>query len=105
MHSNAPYYTITEDGFQATSGGTSANHALPTTKDGNTARRVLVACCTAAGLVYVRVGEDNTVAATTASTPVAFGEPVMLACRGQSYIAYLQGTTADKVTVVPVEDA
>lgn len=94
--------TISATGKQVTSGAASANTTLPNDSSGNKARYVALTC--PSGAVYVRLGADNTVAATANDMVVSASQPpLILACQQFDYIAYLQVNTGDKLNIVPVE--
>lgn len=92
-------YSIAGDAVTVTSGSSSANTALPTAGDGNTARYVLL---TGTGDVHVKLGYDNTVSATANDIMVGT-TPIVLNCRGYAYLAYIQESSGAKLNIAPVE--
>jgi hypothetical protein len=86
-------------GSTVTSGGTSANTAIPTNSNGTTARAVLL---TSTGTVHVKAGIDNTVAATANDLMIGT-TPVAISTRGMAYIAYIQESSAAKLNIAPLE--
>lgn len=101
---NFHFVTVAATGTQVTSGSSSARTAVPNANDGNPARRVLVTVATASGLAYVKPGTSS-VMASADDLCVNYGHPIILNTRGCADIAYLQGTTADKINFTPLEDA
>lgn len=95
------FLTVTAVGFSAATGAASANTAIPVASDGNRPRYIRVA-----GLneCYVKLGTSG-VAATNNDILVQPADSVILAVpNGITHIAYIQGTLAGRVSVVPLEN-
>jgi hypothetical protein len=92
---------ITKNGSTVTSGATSAVVAVPNNSAGTTARAVLITC-PASEFAYVLPGISSTVA-TTNSIMIA-NESLCLDVNGCTHIAYIQGSTAAKINIVPLEE-
>lgn len=93
--------SIVATGDAITTSGTSANIALPVDAAGKKPAYVRVAATAAA---HVKLGYDNTVAATTDDILVQPNDAIVLLSRGFSYIAAIQNATGGSVVVSPVED-
>ena len=90
---------ITTEGTGATTGGTSATIAIPNDSSGERATKVLV---TVEGATYVLPGA-STATATTSSIIVSHSAPLMVEAHGLTHIAHLQLTSAQRITVTPIE--
>lgn len=90
---------ISVEGVGATTSGTSARSAIPNDSTGNKAKYVLVC---SGGTVFFLPG-NSSVDATNSSPVVGADSPVLLDVSGHSHIAYLEGTTAARITITPVE--
>lgn len=96
------FMTILATGVSAATGAASARSALPTATSGEVPRYVRV---TARNECYVKLG-TSTVTATANDILVQPGDGVVLVVpRSVTHIAYIQGTAAGQVNVVPLEDA
>lgn len=95
--------TYAGGGVQVTAGASSANVALPTTTSGKTARFVGIMSATGSGYAYVKFGKDNTVTASASDVPINANEMKIFNVTGQSYMAYIQESTAPKINVIPIE--
>lgn len=94
--------TYAGNGVQVTSGGTTANHAIPNTADGNRARFVALLC--PSGYVYAAPGTGAGAAATVGDIPIVAGQPpVILSVKQFDHIAYIQGSAAALLNIIPVE--
>ena len=93
---------ITVDGSTVTSGAASASIALPVNAAGTAARIIRVLCPVEASYAFVKVG-NSTVTATTNSIAVNMEEPVYLDTTGCTHIAYIQGSAAAIINIVPIE--
>lgn len=95
------FLTVTAAGFGAATGAASASTAIPNASDGNRPRYVRVA---ARNECYVKLGTSG-VTATTNDILVQPADSVILAVpNGVTHIAYIQGTAAGQVNVVPLEN-
>ena len=104
MNRTVPVYAAgVTVGSTVTSGASSANVAIPNNSNGTTARAVILTGAVA-GAVHVKLGIDNTIAAT-ANDLLIGTTPVVISTRGASFIAYIQEATAAKLNIAPVEDA
>lgn len=96
--------TVTATGTTQATAGTSASIALstiPTAAGGtNTARYVRIAAINES---YVKVG-DSSVTATTNDVLVQPADAVILRVQGCTHVAFIQGASAGKVNIVPLED-
>ena len=86
-------------GKTVTSGGTTANTAIPNDSNGTVARAVLL---TSTGTVHVKAGIDNSVTATADDLMIGT-TPVAVMTRGMAYLAYIQESTAAKLNIAPLE--
>jgi hypothetical protein len=92
---------VTVDGITVTSGAASARSALPVNAAGTTARVIRVKCSDPVGYAYVLPG-NSSVVATTASLSIGnYAE--YLDVTGCTHIAYIQGSAAAVINIVPVE--
>lgn len=92
---------IVNNGFSAATGAASARTAIPVDASGNRPKYIRVS---ARNECYVRVG-DSTVVATTDSILVQPADSlILLVTTGHTHIAYIQGTAAGQVNVVPLEN-
>lgn len=95
------FITVTTVGFSAATGAASAATAIPVASDGNRPRYIRVS---ARNECYVKIG-INTVTATTNDILVQPADSVILHVpTGVTHIAYIQGTAAGLVNVVPLEN-
>ena len=92
--------TITQTGFTAATGAASASTALPNDSAGNRPRYIRVA---GINECYVKLGGAG-VTATANDTLIQPADSVIMAVSGATTIAYIQGTAAGKVNVVPLEN-
>lgn len=93
--------TILATGVSAATGAASARSALPTASSGEIPRYVRVS---ARNECYVKLG-TSTVNATGNDILIQPADSLVLAVpRGITHIAYIQGTAAGQVNVVPLED-
>jgi hypothetical protein len=90
---------IASAGAGATTGASSATIAIPNDGSGSPANRVIV---TVQGATYVTAGSSSATA-TTGDVIVNAGSPLVLDTHGQTHIAHLQLTAAQRITVTPVE--
>jgi hypothetical protein len=94
--------TITAAGFSAATGATSASSAIPNDSSGRAPNYIRVA---ARNECYVKLGVSG-VAATTADILVQPADSIFLQVpKGITHIAYIQGTAAGQVNVVPLENS
>ena len=94
--------TITATGFSAATGAASVRTAIPTTSAGTAPLYIRVS---GRNECYVKLG-DSTVTSTTNDILVQPADSVILQVpKGITHIAYIQGTTAGQVNVVPLENA
>lgn len=95
------FMTIMAVGVSAATGAASARSALPTASSGEIPRYIRVS---ARNECYVKLG-TVTVTATGNDILVQPADSITLAVpRGVTHIAYIQGTAAGQVNVVPLED-
>ena len=92
-------YAIGVDGTTVTSGGTTANVAIPNDSAGVRARYVRLQVT---GNLYVRPGASGVVA-TTNSALLSPNFDVILCVKGFTHIAYLQEAVAAKLNIIPLE--
>lgn len=98
---NGGFLTITSTGFSAATGAASASTAIPTASDGSRPRFIRVA---ARNECYVKLGTSG-VAATVNDALVQPADCLILHVpSGITHIAYIQGTAAGQVNVVPLEN-
>lgn len=92
---------IVSTGFSAATGAASARTAIPVDASGNKAKYVRVS---ARNECYVKVG-DSSVTATGNDILVQPADSIILQITpGHTHIAYIQGTAAGQVNVVPLEN-
>jgi len=91
---------ITAAGTTQATGAASARVAIPVTAAGTLPRFVRIAALNES---YVRVG-DSTVVATANDSLVQPADAVILVTQGCTHVAFIQGTSAGKVNIVPLED-
>lgn len=92
---------IVSTGVSAATGAASARSPIPTDASGNRPKYIRVA---ARNECYVRVG-DSTVVATANDILVQPADSIILqVTTGHTHIAYIQGTAAGQVNVVPLEN-
>jgi hypothetical protein len=92
--------TIVTTGFSAATGAASARTAIPTNAAGAAPNYIRVS---ARNECYVRVG-SSTVVATANDALIQPADSLILRVQGNTHIAYIQGTAAGLVNVVPLED-
>lgn len=95
------FMTILATGISAATGAASARSALPVASSGEIPRYVRVS---ARNECYVKLG---TIAVTATGNDILIqpADSLILAVpRGVTHIAYIQGTAAGQVNVVPLED-
>ena len=92
--------TVTATGFSAATGAASARSAIPSTSAGAAPNYVRIS---GRNECYVRVG-SSTVVATANDILIQPADSVILRVGGHTHIAYIQGTAAGQVNVVPLED-
>ena len=92
--------TVVATGFSAVTGAASARSAIPTTSNGLIPNYIRVS---GRNECYVRVG-SVTVVATANDALIQPADSLILKTAGQTHIAYIQGTAAGLVNVVPLED-
>jgi len=93
--------TVMATGFTAATGAASARSAIPVNSAGERPRYIRVAAINES---YVKLG-DVTVTATANDILVQPADSIWLAVNGATNIAYIQGTSAGKVNVVPLENS
>ena len=95
------FITVAAVGTTLTSAATSANTAIPNASDGNRPRYLRVAATSES---YIKLGIAG-VAATANDLMVQPADCVLLAVpNGVTHIAVIQGATAAKVNIVPLEN-
>ena len=92
--------TVVATGFSAVTGAASARSAIPTNASGGAPNYIRVS---GRNECYVRVG-SVAVVATANDALIQPADSLILKVGGQTHIAYIQGTTAGLVNVVPLED-
>jgi hypothetical protein len=92
--------TVQAVGFTAATGASSARTAIPVDSAGNLPRYIRVA---GINECYVKLG-GAAVAATANDMLIQPADSAILTVNGQTNIAYIQGTAAGKVNVVPLEN-
>lgn len=92
--------TVTQVGFTAATGAATARTAIPVDSAGNLPRYIRVAAINES---YIKIGGSG-VNATTNDTLIQPADSVILTVNQQTHIAYIQGTSAGKVNVVPLEN-
>ncbi len=92
---------IVATGVSAATGAASARSVLPTDNSGKQPKYIRVS---ARNECYVRVG-DSTVTATGNDILVQPADSIILqVAPGHTHIAYIQGTAAGQVNIVPLEN-
>ena len=92
---------IVNTGVSAATGAASARSAIPVDASGNRPKYIRVA---SRNECYVKVG-DSSVAATANDILVQPADSLILqVAPGHTHIAYIQGTAAGQVNVVPLEN-
>lgn len=96
------FISVTASGFSAATGAASARTAIPNDSSGRAPNYIRVA---ARNECYVKVG-DSTVTATTNDVLVQPADSVIMHVpKGLTHIAYIQGTAAGSVNVVPLDNS
>ena len=99
---NGGFFVVTAVGFSAATGAASARSPIPVDGSGNRPNYIRVA---ARNECYVKLG-DVTVTATSNDTLVQPGDCAILQVgKGVTHIAYIQGTAAGQVNVVPLDNS
>lgn len=93
-------FTILADGITVTTGAVSTLVAIPNAANGSRPYYIRVAATVES---YVKVGLSATVA-TNQSMLVQPADCVLLAVGGATHLAHIQGTTAGRVNITPLED-
>ena len=93
-------FTIQADGITVTTGAASTAVAIPNAANGSRPYYIRVA---ATAESYIKVGMSTTVA-TNQSMLVQPADCVLLAVGGCTHLAYIQGNTAGRVNITPLED-
>lgn len=88
-------------GLTVATGAASARSAIPTNTAGERPRYIRVAAINES---YVKLG-DASVTATANDILVQPADSIWLAVNGATNIAYIQGTAAGKVNVMPLENS
>lgn len=96
----ADVITVTAVGTTVTTGAASASVAIP---DNSAGTRPLYVRITASAESFVRLGTSG-VTATGNDMLVQPADSVILAVGGCTHVAYIQGTAAARVNIVPLED-
>lgn len=92
--------TVQSVGFTAATGAGSARTAIPVDSAGNIPRYIRVAGINES---YVKLGA-STVVATNQDMLIQPADSAILTTNGLTHIAYIQGTAAGKINVVPLEN-
>ena len=92
--------TVAKVGLTAATGAASASSLIPTDSAGNVPRYIRVA---GINECYVKLGAAG-VAATTNDLLIQPADSVTMTTNGATTIAYIQGTAAGKVNVIPLEN-
>ena len=92
--------TVAKVGFTAATGAASASTLIPTDSAGNVPRYIRVA---GINECYVKLGAAG-VTATTNDLLIQPADSVTMTTNGATTIAYIQGTAAGKVNVIPLEN-
>ena len=87
-------------GKTQTTSGSSARVTIPVDSAGNLPRYIRVAAINES---YIKLG-TSTVTATTNDILVQPADAVILAVNGATNIAYIQGTSAGKVNIIPLDN-
>jgi hypothetical protein len=93
------FATITQTGVTVTTGAASAQLTIPNDSAGNLPRYIRVAATVES---YVKIGASPT--ATTNDILIQPADSVILSVNGAVKLAYIQGTSAGKVNVTPLEN-
>ena len=93
--------TVAAVGFTAATGASTARTAIPADSAGNLPRYIRVA---GINECYVKTG-NSSVNATGNDMLIQPADSAILTVNGATHIAYIQGTSAGKVNVVPLEAA
>lgn len=88
-------------GFTAATGAASARTVIPNNSAGERPRYIRVAAINES---YVKLG-DAAVTATANDILIQPADSILLAVNGATNIAYIQGTSAGKVNVTPLENS
>lgn len=94
-----PIITVASVGSTVTSGGSSAQIAIPNDASGATAKVVRISANGTATVKAVLTG----VAATTNDLLVGPGDAVYLHVQGFTHIAYIQLAAGSKINIAPIE--
>lgn len=95
------FLSVYATGVNVTTGATSASVAIPNASDGNKPRFVRIAATTES---YVKLGPVG-VTATTGDLLVQPADSVVLMVAANvTNVAYIQGTSTGKVSIVPLEN-
>lgn len=92
--------TILATGVSAATGGASARSPIPPTSSGALPNFIRVS---GRNECYVKVG-NSTVVATGNDALVQPADSLLLRVAGNTHIAYIQGTAAGQINVVPLDD-
>jgi hypothetical protein len=92
---------ITAVGFTAATGAASASTTIPNNSAGERPRYIRVA---GINECYVKIGAAG-LSATTNDILIQPADSIVLAVSGATTIAYIQGTSAGKINVVPLENS
>ena len=94
--------TYAANGVQVTSGVASATVAIPNTADGNKARYVVLIC--PSGYCYAKPVVGGSSTASVADFPIiSTSAIVVLSVHQFSHIAYIQGSAAALLNILPIE--
>lgn len=94
------YTTGITTGTTVTSGASSAVAAIPNDSSGGTSSRIMLS---STGTVHVKIGVGTGISATSNDLMIG-ATPVVLNCRGNDHIAYIQESASAKLNVAPVEE-
>lgn len=97
---SSSFVTIVAVGVSAATGAASARSALPTMQSGELPRYIRVS---ARNECYVKLG-SSTVTATANDILIQPADSLVLSTNGSTHIAYIQGTAAGQVNIVPLEN-
>lgn len=92
--------TVVAPGFSAATGAASARTAIPVNGAGAAPNYIRVS---GRNECYIRVG-NSAVVATANDALVQPADAMILKVAGNTHIAYIQGTAAGQVNVVPLEE-
>lgn len=96
------FIVVTQVGVSAATGASSARSAIPTDGSGNRPNYVRIA---ARNECYVKIG-DSTVAATANDILVQPSDSIILKVgKADTHIAYIQGTAAGQVNIIPLDNS